>query len=191
MPGYLVERGNQELNRHNRGKNYFRYGTTKGNAKKMFVRRVASLVLVAAFAMLSAAAARAATPPAGVLTVVNGLFAAANADNGWQVARYFSADAVITDDAAPPFVWTGADAVLHWWNKVDNDLATMHGAHLHLTMRPIKHCYVVGGRAFVVAPFQMALTASGKTQDVDGLSTMTLRRTGGTWKITTASFGDE
>lgn len=157
----------------------------------MFVRRVASLALVAAFAMLSVAAARAAIPPAGIMTAVNGLFAAANADNGRQVARYFSADAVITDDAAAPFVWTGAGAVLHWWHKVDNDLARMHGARLHLTMRPIKHCYVVGDTAFVVAPFQMALTASGKTQDVDGLSTMTLRRTGRTWKTTTASFGDE
>ena len=169
------------------------YRNNKKGVLKIFVRRVAFVAFVAAFVLLQAGAARAATPPAAIMTVVKGLFAAANAANGQQVARYFSADAVITDDAAPPFVWTGADAVPHWWNEVDNDLQRgWHGARLHLTMRPIKHCYVVGDMGFIVVPFQMALTASGETKEnVGGLATMALRRTGGTWKITTVSFGDE
>lgn len=125
------------------------------------------------------------------MSVMNGLFAAANADNRRQVARYFSADAVITDDAAAPYVWRGTGGVLNWWNEVDKDLARAPVAHMHLTMHPIKHCYVVGDSAFAVVPFQMALTANGKTQDVDGLATMTFRRAGGTWKITTLNFGDE
>jgi ketosteroid isomerase-like protein len=156
----------------------------------MFIKRLASVAWVAAFALLSAGPARAAAPPADIMAVVNGVVAATNADSAQRVGRYFSADAVIADDT-PPFVWAGPDAGVQWWNTVHADLARMHSAHLHATMRPIARYHLAGDSAYVVVPLSLAVTASGKTQHILGLWTMTLRRAGGSWKITTASFADE
>jgi ketosteroid isomerase-like protein len=144
-------------------------------------------LLAATFAMLPAPAA-AKSLPAAVAATVNAMLAATNANNGTQLAAYYTPNAVVVDEFAP-YAWTGPAAASQWWAGVDKQIAQMGSTAIHATAQPIKHFDVAGDSAYVVVPLSISWSVKGKPGHETGLMTLTLRRLGGVWKIATQAWG--
>jgi ketosteroid isomerase-like protein len=143
-------------------------------------------LLAAIFSMLAAPAA--AKPlPAAVMAPINAMLAATNADKGAQIATYYTPDAVVVDEFAP-YVWTGPTAGAQWWAGVDKQIAAMGTHTIHAAAQPVKHFDVTGDRAYVVVPLIISFAVKGKPGRETGLFTLTLRRSGSTWKIATQTW---
>jgi ketosteroid isomerase-like protein len=149
------------------------------------MKRTISL-LAAVFAMLAAPAA-AKSVAAAVMAPISAMLAATNADKGAELAAYYTADAVVVDEFAP-YAWTGPTAAAQWWAGVDKQMAQMGTKTIHAVAQPIKHYDVTGDSAYVVVPLSISYVVKGKPGHETGLFTLTLRRSGGTWKIATQTW---
>jgi hypothetical protein len=149
----------------------------------MLFRTVAIAVLLASFTLPAVAAG----PNAAVMATVNGVIAAADADNAGQVNSYFASSAHVVDDFAP-YVWSGSDAGSRWWTASDKDAAKHGVTDLRATLQPITHYGVAGDDAYVVLPLALTYTLKGKPGHTNGLWTLTLHQSGGSWKITSATW---
>jgi ketosteroid isomerase-like protein len=142
--------------------------------------------LAAIFSMLAAPAAAKSLPTA-VMAPIDAMLAATNADKGEDLAAYYTSDAVVVDEFAP-YAWTGPTAAAQWWAGVDKQMAQMGTKTIHAVARPISHYGVTGDSAYVVVPLYISYTVKGKPGHETGLFTLTLRRSGGTWKIATQTW---
>jgi hypothetical protein len=149
----------------------------------MRIRTIALAAVLASATLPAAAAER----NAAVMATVDGVLAAADADNASRLNFYFASSANVVDDF-PPFAWSGADAGARWWTASDKDAAKHGVAHVHATLQPVTHFVVTGDDAYVVAPLAITYTVKGKAAHTDGLWTLTLHQTGGSWKITSATW---
>jgi ketosteroid isomerase-like protein len=143
-------------------------------------------LLAAVFSMLAAPAA-AKSLPAAVMAPISAILAATNADKGAELGTYYTPDAVVVDEFAP-HVWTGPTAAAQWWAGVDKQMAQMGTHAIHAAAQPIKHFDVTGDSAYVVVPLNISYAVKGKPGHETGLFTLTLRRSGGTWKIATQTW---
>jgi Domain of unknown function (DUF4440) len=143
---------------------------------------------IALVALLSVALPAAAAAPNGaVMQTLNGVLAAANADNGTKLNAYFISDATVVDDF-PPFSWTGADAGARWWSASDKDLVKHGIVGLHAVLGTISRLAVVGNDAYVIAPLTISYAIKGRPAHSNGLWTLTLHQDGGSWKIASATW---
>jgi hypothetical protein len=148
----------------------------------MVIRALTIALLLASFALPAAAETNTA-----VMATVNGVIAAADADNAGQVNSYFASSSTVVDDF-PPFSWSGAGAGARWWTASDKDAAKHGIANIRATLQPVSRFAVVGSDAYVIAPLTIAFTVKGKPAHSNGLWTLTLHQTGGSWKITSATW---
>jgi ketosteroid isomerase-like protein len=142
---------------------------------------------IAAFTASLAFPAAAADTSAAVIQTLKGVLAAANADNASRLNAYFAANATVVDDF-PPFSWTGNDAGARWWSASDKDLAKHGIAGVHAVLGPITRFAVVGDDAYVIAPLTIGYAVRGRPAHSSGLWTMTFHRSGGSWKIASATW---
>ena len=149
----------------------------------MVIRAITLAALLTSLALPAAAAG----PSAAIMATVNGIVAAVNADKAADVNSYFSSNGHIVDDFAP-YVWNGADAGSRWWTASDKDLAKNGVASLRATVQTITRYGAVGDDAYVVVPLSLSYTMKGKPARASGLWTLTLHQTGGSWKITSATW---
>lgn len=91
-------------------------------------------------------------------------------------------------DEFTPYAWTGPTAATQWWAGVDKQMAQMGTKTIHAVAQPIKHYSVTGDSAYVVVPLYISYAVKGKPGHKTGLFTLTLRRTGDTWKIATQTW---
>jgi len=115
-----------------------------------------------------------------VVKPVKAVIAAIQSHNASSVAGLYSPDAVIVDDQRP-FEWTGADAGSQWfsdvsqWSKWSPKIARFKGVPANVNIAT-DHAYVVVAGMFSSAdpkkPWKQA-----------GTLTFTLRKSGGSWKI--------
>jgi ketosteroid isomerase-like protein len=143
-------------------------------------------LLAAIFAMLAAPAA-AKSLPVAVRVPIDAMLAATNADKGGELAAYYTSDAVVVDEFAP-YVWTGPTAASQWWAGVDKQMAQMGTKAIHAAAQPIVHYSVTSDSAYVVVPLYISYAVKGKPGHETGLFTLTLRRSGGAWKIATQTW---
>jgi ketosteroid isomerase-like protein len=143
------------------------------------------LLLAAIFSI--AAPAMATSPPAAVMAPIKAMLAATNADNGAGLAAFYTPDAAVVDEFAP-YMWTGPTAATQWWAGVDKQIAQMGTHAIHAAAQPIKHFDVTGDSAYVVVPLIISYIVKGKPEHETGLFTLTLRRSGSTWKIATQTW---
>lgn len=121
------------------------------------------------------------------MATLNGVIAAADADNASQVNSYFVSSATVVDDF-PPFSWSGPGAGARWWSASDKDAAKHGIAHVQAALQPLTHFAVAGDDAYVVAPLAITYTVKGQPARMSGLWTLTLRQIGRSWKITSATW---
>lgn len=145
-----------------------------------------AIVVAALLASLTLPVAASETD-AAVMAALNGVIAAADADNASQVNSYFALSATVVDDF-PPFSWSGSDAGARWWSTSDKDIAKHGIAHVHAVLQTVTQFAVAGDDAYVVAPLAITYTVKGQPARTSGLWTLTLRQMGGTWKITSATW---
>jgi ketosteroid isomerase-like protein len=145
------------------------------------------IFLLAAIFSMFAAPATAKSLPAAVMAPINAMLAATNADKGTELAAYYTPDAVVVDEFAP-YVWTGPTAASQWWAGVDKQIAQMGTHTIHAAAQPIKHFDVTGDSAYVVVPLYISYAVKSKPGHETGLFTLTLRRSGGAWKIATQTW---
>ncbi len=141
-------------------------------------------VCLAVLPVFSSAAS--AAPPSALGSIIRGVIAAANANNAAKVGSYFEPESIVID-AFPPYVWKGTNAGGRWWG----DVATYDSAHhttLRATVGTIDVVNVSMDDAYVVVPLTITLEAHGKRHRQTGLWALTLRRTGGIWRISTAAW---
>ncbi len=148
-----------------------------------------ALFALALFALCPFSTADAATPPAPLLAVIRGVIAAANANNAAKVGSYFERESVVVD-SFPPYVWKGANAGGRWWG----DVATYDAAHqatLQASIGTIEFTDVSVSDAYVAVPLTITTEAKGKRRVQTGLWALTLHRTGGIWRISSAAWATE
>jgi len=143
-------------------------------------------LLAALFAMLAAPVA-AKSVPAAVMAPIDAILAATNADKGGELAAYYTSDAVVVDEFAP-YAWTGPTAATQWWAGVDKQMAQMGTKAIHAVAQLVRHYNVTGDSAYVVVPLYISYAVKGKRGHETGLFTLTLHRSGGTWKIATQTW---
>jgi Domain of unknown function (DUF4440) len=149
----------------------------------MAIRTIAVAALLTGLALPVAAG----VPNAAVMATIESVLAAADADNASRLNSYFASSANVVDDF-PPFAWSGADAGARWWTASDKDAAKHGIAKIHATLQPVTRFAVVGDDAYVIAPLVITYTVKGKAAHTSGLWTLTLHQTGGSWKITSATW---
>ena len=148
---------------------------------------VSRAIAVAALLTSLALPVAASEPNAAVMATLNGVIAAADADNASQVNSYFAPSATVVDDF-PPFSWTGAFAGSRWWSASDTDAARHGITHVHAVLQPATSFAVAGDVAYVVAPLAITYTVKGEAARTSGLWTLTLCQIAGSWKITSATW---
>jgi hypothetical protein len=149
----------------------------------MVSRAIAIAALLTSLALPVAASG----PNAAVMATLNGVIAAADADDASQVNSYFASSANVVDDF-PPFSWSGPAAGARWWSTSDKDAAKHGIAHVQAVLQPVTRFAVAGDDAYVVAPLAITYTVKGQPARTSGLWTLTLRQIGGSWKITSATW---
>jgi ketosteroid isomerase-like protein len=149
--------------------------------------RFRALLLSAIAAGFIATPALAAAPNAAIMTTLNGLLAATNADNASKVNSYFTSPATIVDEF-PPYTWTGPNAGAAWWRAVAASNVSLHIKNMHVAMGRITQSNVSGSWAYAVVPLTITATSKGKPWRETGLWAAVLHRTGGVWKVASASW---
>jgi ketosteroid isomerase-like protein len=144
-------------------------------------------IALATLGLLAAATTAAMGLSSGIMATVTGVIAAANADSATRVNSYFSPNAVVIDEFAP-YTWSGANAGAAWWTAIDTGNAKAGVTHLRATVGRITQYDVGANAAYVVVPLTITMIQKGKASRETGLWTLTLRRAGVLWKITTAGW---
>jgi ketosteroid isomerase-like protein len=130
-----------------------------------------------------------AAPPAGAVATIASAVSAVNSGDAKRLDSLFTPDAFVVDDF-PPFVWRMPHAGAAWVSDLEASLPKAHVTRLHAVLQPITQYTVSpnGDTVYAVAPLVVSMTQSGKVHTQRGLWAMTLHRTGGTWKVTSASW---
>lgn len=145
------------------------------------------LPAAAALALCTGGLALASAPPASVMATVHGVVAAANADNTTRVGSYFVRNAVLVDEFAP-YVWTGRDAAAHWWQAMDRMNASTHVTDMRIAVARVTQANIARSGAYVVVQMLITWRDHGKPWRESGLWALTLRNTGSSWKVASASW---
>jgi ketosteroid isomerase-like protein len=119
---------------------------------------------------------------------ISAMLAATNANKIAGLDAYYTSDAVVVDEFAP-YEWRGGTAGTQWWTGVQKESAKMHATSVVATAQTVEHYAVAGDAAYVVVPLKISIELAGKTGLETGLLTVTLRRSGGRWKIVTQTWG--
>ncbi len=145
-----------------------------------------ALVLCAALVM-PVHAATSTSSNDGIMATIHGALAAADSDNVTLLNSYYTSNPEVVDVFAP-FLWSGPDAAAAWRREVDRVNPTLHIAHLRVSMRSAPIIRVSRDEAYAVVPLRITYLLRGKPRIGHGLWTLTLRRIGSAWKITTATM---
>ncbi|HEY5257974.1 MAG TPA: nuclear transport factor 2 family protein [Candidatus Baltobacteraceae bacterium] len=147
----------------------------------MKIRFLATALLCAA--MCAPASAATAPVPAAVTAIVHRVMTAANTANPAGLSGLYAADAGVVDENAP-YYWTGTNAGRAWLTVVDNLLAKMKATHFKAVSVAPTEYQAAAGSAYLIVPVVISGNAGKKSIRETGLMTLTLRKTHGTWQIT-------
>jgi ketosteroid isomerase-like protein len=142
------------------------------------------LLGAAIFGIASNSIARADIPREALsaLVPVNTVKAAVKNDNAATITTLYTNDAVVVDEQAP-FEWTGAGAGARWleasrdWSKWSAKIA-----HLRASLADVQ-LDSSSGNAYVVMDGVFSSANPKKPWQQRGTLTFTLRKTDGSWKI--------
>ena len=140
-----------------------------------------------AIASLLVATCGAAAPPPAIMSTVDGVIAAANANDISRLNSFFTQDAVLIDEFAP-FVWKGPNAGARWWGELDAMNAASHISNVHIAVQQVTQSNVTRGHAYVVLHLVITWRDHGKPWRESGLWALTLHTGSASWKIATASW---
>src|SRR5271165_5111168 len=145
---------------------------------------IGSAALIAALtsALASSALAASSAPSAALMAPIETAFDALNTTNEAMWNSAYTSDAVIIDDFAP-YRWDAPGASAKWWAGFQAGLKNVKQTQPHIAHQPIQFWQQTGDRAYVVVPTTFTLLQNGKPFTETGIWTMTLMRTGTTWKI--------
>ena len=150
---------------------------------------VLALILAGCALAGCAVAARAASgPPVALTSVVNSLVAATNTGSPTRVSSYFTSNATVVDEVAP-YMWTGPGAGARWWQAVMAQSRAQHMQNMRASAQTIKYWNVTGNSAWVSVPLTVSSTMNGRPVREIGIWVLTLTRSGGSWLVSSASWG--
>jgi hypothetical protein len=149
-----------------------------------------SALLAVTFTLLSFSPAAASWSTATVVSPVDGVITAANANNVSMLNSYFKPNAVVVDEFAP-YVWVGRDAAIRWWHDLGKLNAKTHVTNVHLVIQKFTQVNVANNRAYVVARLLITWGDHGHPWREIGLWALTVQRRGTDWKIASASWATE
>ena len=147
---------------------------------------VRTLFIAAGLAAFAAPVA-AAGPSATVMAPIEAVIAATNTGDLSKLNSYFTPDAVVVDEFAP-YRWSGPNAGVRWWTGAEKFAAKGHVAKMRAAAQAVKFYGASGNEAYVVVPLVLTFTMDAKPERETGLATFTLRRSVGTWKISTLTW---
>ncbi len=129
-----------------------------------------------------------AKPADPALAAVKALVAAINAGSIAATQAAMTGSPAITDEF-PPFHWDGKNAVADWMNGFAAD-AKAHGVTDDaVTIDTPLHLTVAGGHGYAVVPMTYTYKQNGKKVTENALFTVSLVRSGGTWLVSSWSYG--
>jgi hypothetical protein len=99
----------------------------------------------------------------------------------------YAASSAIADEFAP-FEWIGRNAQDRWYADFGKTLSELKMTDTKIVLSEPKYLYVAGTRAYAVIPLNVTANIAGKPYNESGLLAITLRRSGGVWKIATQSW---
>lgn len=153
--------------------------------------RIAVLALaVAACAIAPASAAQQSADAqqlAALMKPITAVITAANTGNFKLLHAQYTASSTILDEFAP-FEWTGANAQDRFFADFGKAVAELKMTETKLVAGPPKYSYAAGVHAYVVFPLTITAKIAGKPYSESGWLTMTLRQSGGAWKISAQSW---
>jgi ketosteroid isomerase-like protein len=142
--------------------------------------------LIAAFIAVlffsSAADAATTTPPRPILTLLDTMLAATNADNADALAHLYTSDAIVVDEN-PPYLWSGAGAGAAWWHVVQSVTKRMKFTQLKAVASAPTEFQQSAADAYIIVPVHLSGIAGGKAFHENGTMTYTFHRTAEGWKI--------
>ena len=137
----------------------------------------------------------AATPPAfaadqdDIKVVVSKFVDSFNAGDA-AAAQAVSFDDLSIIDEIPPYEWHGPGAMLAWLASYDADAKKNGITDGKVAVQKMKHVFVDGDRAYVVATMSYTYKKNAKPVKQNGsFMTLALRKAEGSWKIAAWSWG--
>lgn len=150
----------------------------------MNVRRLVTLLAVCAF--MVAAAPR--SPSAAMMRPINAALAAVNTANAQGLSGTYTSNATIVDEF-PPFVWGGANAGSRWISDFNTSNASAHLTSAHGMLQRYTSFQTTRDHAYLALPVRFTGKINGKPFVEQGIWSFALTRSGGSWLITSQSWG--
>jgi ketosteroid isomerase-like protein len=143
------------------------------------------LIAVAALTAVlpaSASASQSVAPNPEVLAVVDAALNAAQAGDIQSLRQKYTADCIFIDEFAP-FMWSGADALDHYFQSAAQMYQETRHSDVTVTKGTAKYVYVAADSAYVIEPLSETAQVNGKPYTSSGSLTFVLVRTQAGWKI--------
>ena len=113
--------------------------------------------------------------------------AANKGDAPGMTAAFADAPTVVLN--VPPYRWNGAGAIKHFAADVAHARTAQGATDVFLTVNPNKAMFLGGSHAYVSVPATYAYKQKGRPVTEDGVLVFVLDKIGGTWKITSLTWG--
>ena len=157
---------------------------------RMSPRLVALLLAVAVCAPAAAGAAQHvanAREKAALMKPVARLIHALNTGDAKELRPFYTAQTTIVDEFAP-YEWTGADAVDRYFADFGKVVTALEITDMNIRSSAPSYVYVDGPRAYLTFPVSFSGKFKGKPYSESGTFTLSLRNSGGEWKIAAQSW---
>ena len=122
-----------------------------------------------------------------VLAVAAFVTAVNKGDAAGMAAAFADAPTVVLN--LPPYRWNGAGAIKRFAADVAQARTAQGMIDVFLTLNPNKAMFLGGAHAYVSVPGTYAYKQKGRPVTEDGVLVFALDKIGGTWKITSLTWG--
>ncbi len=101
-----------------------------------------------------------------------------------KTAATACADKTYIIDEFPPHEWHGAGACLEWMNAYDANARKTGVTNGKVTLGPVRHIDITGGRAYVVVPANYFYRLKGKpVREIGSMFNVVLQKGATGWRI--------
>ncbi len=135
---------------------------------------------------MRAAASAAGADPAAIATAGR-LVAALNAHDTATMRRTCAVSATVIDDFAP-YAWSGTDACRRWFAALQQSLSATGTTDFKVTKATPIFSDATPSRAYIVLAMHLSMNANRKQASQSGNWVLVMRKSGVTWKVTSAAW---